>query len=258
MKSLLFLLFMIISVLLRANDTLNIIPKSDFNRWSIGVNISPEYCFRTLINNSGSPIADIVIDSRNGYEQFKIGFSAGVVANYSISKKTSFEIGMSYSDKGYSTKKTELTFGDAIDPRFGFTYPTSPVGNSTGTLAIKIFYNHIYLDVPLRALFAFGNKKTRFITGIGITSGMLLKSTYNIVYDNGDGSDKTTTENQAETFNKFNLFPEASIGVERQVSKKVSVRIQTVFKYGILKIIDTPVSANLWSGGVNFGCYYRL
>ena len=156
MKSLLFLLFMIISVLLRANDTLNIIPKSEFNRWSIGVNISPEYCFRTLINNSGSPIADIVIDSRNGYEQYKIGFSAGVVANYSISKKTSVEIGMSYSDKGYSTKKTELTFGDAIDPRFGFTYPTSPVGNSTGTLAIKIFYNHIYLDVPLRALFAFG------------------------------------------------------------------------------------------------------
>ena len=258
MKSLLFLLFMIISVLLRANDTLNIIPKSEFNRWSIGVNISPEYCFRTLINNSGSPIADIVIDSRNGYEQFKIGFSAGVVASYNISGKTSFEIGLSYSDKGYSTRKTELTFGDAIDPRYGFTYTTSQPGNSPGTLAIKFYYNHIYLDVPLRVLFAFGKKKTRYIGGIGITSAILLKSTQNLVFDDGDGSKSVSTNDQNESFNKFNLFPEVSIGVERQVSRKVSVRIQPVFKYGILKIIDTPVSANLWSGGVNVGCYYRL
>ena len=258
MKKNLILIFFISMLFVHASghsnsDTINVPGK-----WSLGINLSPDYCFRTLINTSGSPYADMVIDSRNGYEQFKIGFSAGVVANYRISEKAFFEFGVSYSDKGYSSKKMELTFGDAIDPRYGFTYPTSSTSNLSGLLAVKFYYNHIYLDVPVRVLFAFGQKKTRLVTGIGVTSGFLLKSTQNIVYDSGDGSNSVSTYDQYETFNNFNLFSEVSIGVERQFGKKVTLRVQPVFKYGILKIIDAHVSAHLWSGGLNFGCYYHL
>lgn len=257
-KHFLFVVFILINLHVHASDTLSPSKIADFDRWSIGINLSPDYCFRTLINTSGSPYADMVIDSRNGYEQFKIGFSAGVVANYRISEKAFFEFGVSYSDKGYSSKKMELTFGDAIDPRYGFTYPTSSTSNLSGQLAVKFYYNHIYLDVPVRVLFAFGQKKTRLVTGIGVTSGFLLKSTQNIVFDSGDGSNSVSTYDQYETFNNFNLFSEVSIGVERQFGKKVTLRVQPVFKYGILKIIDAHVSAHLWSGGLNFGCYYHL
>jgi hypothetical protein len=258
MKSLLFLLLLIINVSLFANDTLNIIPKTDFNRWSVGVNISPDYCDRTLVNNFTSPYAGMIIELRNKGEQFKIGYSVGVSLCYNLNKRMGVELGFSYSDMGYSTKENELTFGDAIDPRFGYTYPTSGTGTSTGYASIKIYYNHIYLNLPVRLVYRFGEKKNKFIAGIGLTTGYLIKSTSRIAFDNGESITISRDDLQYEKYNNYNIFPELSFGIERQLSQKLMLRVQPVLKYGLIEIIDAPNSTHLWSGGFNVGCYYNL
>jgi hypothetical protein len=34
--------------------------------------------------------------------------------------------------------------------------------------------------------------------------------------------------------------------------------MEPTFRYGLLKIIDQPVTAYLWSAGLNITCYYAL
>lgn len=258
MKKLNLLFLLIIVHNASAQDSLRTGLKGDVNRWSVGINVSPDYCNRTLINNYGSPIAAMIIDLRNKSEQYKIGYSAGLNIAYSFNKHTMVEFGLSYSDMGYATKKQELTFGDMIDPRFGFTYPTQGSGNPPDYWAIQFVYNYIYLNVPARLIFKFGEGKNKFVAGIGISGGYLIKSTYRMVSDNGESISVSSSKLQYESFNKFNLFPEVSIGAERQLSQKFTLRVQPVFRYGLLQIIDASISAHLWSAGLNIGCYYSL
>jgi hypothetical protein len=49
-----------------------------------------------------------------------------------------------------------------------------------------------------------------------------------------------------------------SAGAEYKIKNKMYVRIEPTFRYGVLKIIDAPVTAYLWNAGLNMGFYYRL
>ncbi len=241
-----------------AQDTLIANEKTRFHKWSVGIYVSPDYCDRTLVNNFTSPYAGMIIELRNKSEQFKIAYSAGVSLGYKFNRRTGIEFGFSYSDMGYSTKEIELTFGDMIDPRFGFTYSTSGTGTSSDYASIKIYYNHIYLILPVRLVYQFGDKKSKFIVGIGLATGYLLKSTSRIVFDSGESMTISRDDLQNEKYNKYNIFPELSFGIERQLSQNIVLRVQPVLRYGLLQIIDAPISAHLWGGGLNVGCYYNF
>ncbi|MGB3948391.1 MAG: outer membrane beta-barrel protein [Bacteroidia bacterium] len=219
----------------------------------IGLTASPDICYRTLKNNDGSATSSMVIDSRNSYEIPKLGYSTGFSICYSVSNHVGFETGLQYSNKGEKFVNSNLTFGDAIDPRRGFTYT-----NGSAPTKIKLIYNYNYIDVPLRTIFTFGNRKTQFISSIGVTTNIFINYTQKsiIIFENGDK--ERNTQNQQYTFNPINFSPTVSLGVDYRFTEKINLRIEPTFRYGLIKIIDTPVTSYLWSGGLSFSCYYRI
>jgi hypothetical protein len=49
-----------------------------------------------------------------------------------------------------------------------------------------------------------------------------------------------------------------SVGIDYRINEKMNLRIEPTFRYGVLKIIDTPVTGYLYSGGINVVYYYGL
>lgn len=47
-------------------------------------------------------------------------------------------------------------------------------------------------------------------------------------------------------------------GIDWQMCNKFNLRVEPTFRYGLLKIIDEPITAYLWSCGLSFTCYFPL
>lgn len=229
---------------------------NEFKRFLIGVNISPDYCNRILKNNNGSSTSSLIIDLRNKNEGAKFGYTAGANICYNFLKRLGIELGFQYSNKGYAYKSSGLTFGDPIDPRYGFVYTSS--GSTTALSDVKFIYNHIYLDVPLRAILSFGEKRISFVASIGITANILLKATQTSVLEYENGDTKRETSDQHYDYKTLDISPTLSVGADYKISSKISLRVEPTIRYGLLKIIDAPITTYLWNSGLNITCYFAL
>jgi len=223
----------------------------DFRKIQTGITISPDYCFRTLKNNDGSASSNTVISLRNSTEIPKLGYTAGLHFIYNFTKRTGIEIGVQYSNKGYQSRLSGLTFGSMIDPRRGST-------PGAGATKAKIIYNDYYLDIPLKVNFTLGEKKIRFVASAGITTNIFIKETETIVFEYKDGSHTREKLASFYNYNQVDLSPTVSAGIDCQLNSRNHLKIEPVFRYGVLKIINTPVTGYLWNAGLNIGYYFGL
>ena len=210
--------------------------------FQLGIHFSPDVCYRTLQNNDGSAMSDAIIQQRNENEIFKLGYTLGLTTLLPLNKRISLESGITYSNKGYQTTMQVLYYFQ-YDPAF--------------PQKMKSIYNYHYIDIPLKANFIFGKKKLRFISSLGLTTNVFIRetSTSVLVY-----SDRTERNSSATNFkyNRFNLSPSIGVGIDYKINDKMNLRIQPSFSYGILKIIDAPITAYLYSGGINMSYFFKL
>ncbi len=217
-------------------------PTADFKRVQIGINVSPDVCFRTLKNNDGSWSSDLVVDQRNKMETVKVGYTAGLNVCFNIKKFVGLETGIQYSNKGYQTKKQDLIFGQPD--------PSLPKQS-------KFVYDFHCIDIPVKANFTIGKKKVRFFTSVGVTTNIFIKETQTSFLIYSDRTDKKTSPTNFD-YNKVNISPTVSVGIDYKINGRMNLRVEPTFRYGVLKIIDTPVTGYLYSGGLNISYYFGL
>ncbi len=214
------------------------------NRFQLGVSFSPDVCYRTLKETDITTTQTnfYIMDARNKMEAPKFGYTGGLNFNYSLNQHFSIESGIHISNKGYGMKKQDL---NSNQPEPGI--PTN----------FKFIENFYYLDIPLKVNFALGKNKWRFISSVGASANFFLKeSQTQVVYfsnktDRSSGSD-------GHKYNELNISPMVSFGIDYRLTDKMSLRIEPTFRYGILKIIDAPVTAYLFSAGLNVGYYIKF
>jgi hypothetical protein len=216
--------------------------KMSEQRFQIGVNFSTDICFRSLSSTDGSSINNVIIDQRNDWEIPKFGFTTGLNVMYTLNNHFSLESGVQYSNKGYQTSFLFLHSGQLP--------PSVPE-------QVKYIYNYNYLDIPLRLNYVVGKKKIRFISSVGIATNVFLnyKQTNVLVY--ADRTEKVQST-QDYDFKRFNLSPTISAGVDYKINDMMSLRLETIFRYGVLNIIDAPVTAHLFNGGLNISYFIGL
>ncbi len=248
MKPQTFIAAMIFSISALGQDNLKSVASKEFNRILIGVNVSTDYCYRTLENFDGS-------NQNNKNDEPKIGYTTGLNICKKISKHVGIEVGLQYSNKGFSSQQSDLTFGINYDPRYGFIYASN--GSALPT-QIKSIYNYIYLDVPISAIFRFGERRIQFITSVGIATNILLNTSVKriVSYDNGETQSQTNKFNSASS--KLNISPTISVGINYKISDHINLSVAPTFRYGLVLIIDSPFEGYLWSAGLNITCYYAI
>ena len=225
-KHILFIFLLNITfTILAGNDQDN-----DFHRIQIGVNFSPDYCYRVLIGD------DYAISRRNEREEAQFGYTGGLVVNFNLNKVSGIESGVQYSNKGFSEKIYVSVDG------FDYSYE----------YYLRDIYRFHYIEVPLKARFVTGERKVRFLLSIGVITGFLMRAATQYRYE------KTGTwQNNSENYNRLNFFLTGSIGIDYKVTPKSNIRIDPVFRYGLLNTVKSkdvnndPISEHLWSAGVN-------
>jgi len=249
MKSipLLLLTFIVINVYGQVQQTEN---QSVFNRIQISVNFSPDLNYRTLKNNDGSLSSETLIKVRNENETVKPGYTVGLNFIYNFNKNIGIETGIQYSNKGYQTKMQDYIPGDIIDPKYGFIDSSNPPGNMPTQL--RTIYNDYYIDIPLKVNFIFGKRKIRIITATGITANLFVKETFTRIFNYVDGTTSRKTYNLSYyDYKTLNISPFISVGIDYKINNRMNLRIEPTFRYGLLKIIEQPVTAYLWNAGLN-------
>ena len=190
------------------------------NKISIGYSFSPDYNFRTLKNSDGNSSTDLVIKSRDDIEKAKFGYTTGLNVTFHFSDLLGFETGVQYSNKGYKTKEQDLTY--------------FPPNNSLPNKATTN-YSYQYIGIPLKAKFTFGKSRTRFISSAGFMTNFLLNVKQSTNYKYPDG--KTEKKNQSSTsgFNKIDISPMVSIGVDYKLTGKIHLSAEPTFRLGLSK-----------------------
>ena len=209
----------------------------------LGVIISPDYDFRTLKNSDGSSSNDFVLKNRNGFEIAKLGYTTGVNVCIKFTNQFGLETGLQYSNKGFKTKDNGIPHAQP---------------DSNLLLKEKFIYRFHYIDIPLKANFAFGNKNIQFISSIGLVANIFINETQKSTIEYVNGQRIQRTESTLANYNKVGISPMVSIGVSYKLNAKSILKIEPTFRYGIIKTANTPIAENLWNAGLSIGYYYQL
>ena len=223
----------------------------EFHKFQVGLNFSPDIGYRVLKNNDGSSASNYVITSRDEREIVKPGFTSGLNVIYNFNTKFGIELGIQYSAKGYQTPKESGRYGSMIDPRTGFYY--SPGGRVP--TAFKLVWTDHYLDIPLKVNYLAGKRKIRFIASAGIVTNVFMKETVTAIVEYEDGSRDKNRRKTTDDYNRIDLSPMLSAGIDWQLGNRSNIRIEPTARYGVLKIINDPVTGYLWTAGLNISYY---
>ncbi len=242
MKRLIFLLLTLTAFASYGQENTKLAMITNFKRFQIGINISPDICFRSIKNIDGGSLGDMIIKLRNETENIKVSYTVGLNACYSIKRFVSLEAGIQYSNKGNETKFLDLVF-DQPDP----SLPEKA----------KMIYSYHYIDIPVKVNFTIGKKKVRFFTSVGVTTNIFIKETQIGVLVYSDRTERINTSTNTN-YNNVNISPTISVGIDYKINNRMNLRVEPTFRYGVLKITDTPVTDYLYSGGLNISYYFGL
>ena len=239
MKPFSILILSMLTINLGAQNKSNGSKGGNFYRFQIGMVVSPDYCYRTLRNNDGSKFSDMIINSNNEREVPKFGYTAGLNVCYNLNSNIGIESGIQYSNKGYQTK---IEYG-----KFGGPGQFEQIES-------KVKYNIHFIDIPLKLNYATGTRNVRFFSSLGITTNIFATETY-VLYVYNPGNTDRNSDPTGVDYNNVNISPTVSVGIDYKIKDRINLRIEPAFRYTILKIIDSPVTGYLYSGGINIGYY---
>ncbi len=225
-------------------------------KWSLGGSMHAGPSYRTLARTANSEMADLIIDGRNDRETYQFVYGRGLQAEYRLSDRFRLGAGAGYMQFGYATTIDlgNLTFGDQIEPRRGFIYRTNDVIPSEWRLIDR--FN--YVEVPLYLALEFGNGRWRSSSTVGVAPAFLLAARGATISTFADGRRERERYDQPEDFETFNLIPFVSTGVSMHPGGRWHWHLRPTLRYGVLPIIDAPVTARLFSLTADVGVRFTL
>lgn len=231
--------------------------ETPIRRWTLGVGIGAGMGYRALSVTAPSTTSNAIIDLRNEREEPLLVLGGHLGANYQLKPWVGLDAGVGYAQMGWrqQVRREELTFGDMIDPRRGFIYTTED-----GLMFDRIILSDVYhfLDMRLGATVTLGQGRWRWQTSIGVAPAVLIAVRHRSMTLYEDGHRTRESREPKETFNSFNLFPYFATGLSFHPGGRWIWQLQPAVRYGVLRIIDAPITAHLFSGTLEFGVRYTL
>lgn len=219
--------------------------KSSSKKIQIGINYSPDYNYRTLTINHKTQGATQVKDIRNKTESPKFGYTAGLQIALTFHPKIALNIGLQYSNKGYKLKEKPHAISE------------SDLLNEQHYIATRFKYTFHYIDFPLSISYLLGKKRMQMVASTGVTANIFIKE-YLSIFRNTESNQIYINLPSHYNYHKFNLSATISCGINYHLHSKIDVRLEPTFRYQLLKVINSDLSAHLWNFGMNTGLSYSF
>jgi hypothetical protein len=214
-----------------------------------GLQLSPNFSYRVLSNNSGEDSVDDDIVYLNNREEAALGYRIAAVGGLKVTKNWTLEAGIAYVE---NCTVLNLNSGDPVDPRRGFTYD-----ESIKSVDLKTCLS--YVGIPIRLIWNFGTENTRILASFGLAPQILLDQR-TLARTHYTNEDKETQEiENLEEAAAFNLSPSLGIGAEFKLSEKFFLRAEGIARFGVVNVNeDSPINSYIYSSELNAGIYYNL
>ena len=237
------------------------------SKWSVGPSVAPVYFTGA---GDGSPIhSNFNSNSKSG----NVNLSYGLTVAYNLGKRLKVRSGVHRVDFGYDTN--EIAFSSSLESstnelidnidyaatsrnlvvRSTKSAPTpsdvssfSEVSTQTANLDGKMVQQLGYIEVPLELNYAIIDKKVGVDIIGGVSSLFLVDNTILL-----ESEELVTEVGEANNVNSFNFSTNIGVGLNYEVSPKVQLNLEPVFKYQ-LNTFSTiagpfrPISVGVYSG----------
>ena len=240
-------------------------------RWSVGPRVAPVY-FNSF--GQGSPIhSSFVANTKSG----NVNLSYGVALSYAVSPRLSIRSGVHKVDYGYDTE--EISFSSTLARTTGqeisnIDYSLASrnlvVRNATeAKLVQQAFSAEVsaefpsregrmvqqfgYVEVPLELDFALIDKKLGVHLIGGLSSLFLIDNSVTLESEGNE-----TEMGEANNLNSLNFSTNFGFGLDYQVSPRIRLNLEPVFKYQLNTFSDTSGDFNPYSIGVYSGLNFRF
>lgn len=236
------------------------------NRWNISPNVAPVY-FNSL--GKGSTInSEFVNNSKEG----DINMSYGLGGSYAINKKLKIRAGINKLDLGYTTNDViaynKINARTTSETQGNITYNENSsitflsAQNVSFASAPEIFNANVkgsidqrfgFIEVPLELEYSLVNKKI----GLNVIGGFsTLFLTNNEIYSVLEGN--RTLIGEASNLNDMSYSANFGLGVNYNVSEKIKVNLEPMFKYQINTFSNTTGDFKPFFIGLYTGLSYKF
>jgi len=219
----------------------------DANDFSLGLNFSPDYCYRTL--KSKDALSKSYGEQLDKVEYPKMGYTMGLNIRKPIHRRITIETGINFSSQG--GKRIAYDHILTIIPGTGETM-----------LAIKetTTYHNSFMNIPIKADYYLMVERVKLFVSLGIEPNFLFrqKTDWSMEFDDGHKESGTSTNDMGTR--AFNLSMIAGIGLSYDIINKLYLIIQPEYRRALL-----PTSTNYsnlteypFSIGLNTSIFYKL
>ena len=217
-------------------------------KFTFGVNFSPDYFYRSL--HSNNPDYDFAMNQLNDWELPAFGFTTGLSVRYLANKKFEFESGIQYSDKTYNFDVNKDDYEIPDNGPYQQDDPAIPERTITN-------YHFYYLGVPIKLNYYFLQKRIRMYVSAGVSTDLFLDTKSKTVMKFSDGTEIYKNFENSYDYNKISLTGQAGFGAEVNLFQRFGIRVEPVFRYSFIPVVDALFKEYLYSAGLNFELYYR-
>ena len=223
--------------------------------WTVGVRAGAGVGFRTLYDREASQLHEEIIGIRNEREVPRL--ATGTVVSFAkrLGKHVGIELGVGYAQLGWKHRvdldaRYQL---DQVDVRNGFIYAADAV-------LTKVTYSDRlnYVEAPVGVTFQFGRGHVRSVSSIGLGPAILAAARGGTVFEYADGSRNETRYPLATDTFTFNCFGYVSTGLALRVGKLLEWRLQPTVRYGLLDLVNAPITAKVQSVTLDIGARITL
>ncbi|MEP7142398.1 MAG: outer membrane beta-barrel protein [Ferruginibacter sp.] len=237
MKNIFFVIILLIPIAVscQTTDTLN------YKKSKFGFVFSPDYCYRILTyNTSYIPVEDL----RRTEEVPAFGFTAGLNFRKGLTPKIIFVTGIYYSVMGAQTKNIELKWATP-----GINFPVTS----------KTRYLYKYLDIPVKINYLFGPGRVNYFISCGVSVNIFSEKKTKLISAYTSGHTTSVSSAVDLGFLKFNLATLIGLGIKYDITKRLSIACEPVYRQFINSIeADKSIKEHPYSIGINVEMIYRF
>jgi len=196
-----------------------------------------------IVTSDGAVSSDLK-ESVQDRETWKPSISGNIFTEYKLNSNSRIGLGLGFQNNGERIVNTSLSFGDEVDPVFGF--------GGVNLTEVGVVHNHNNLEINV---FYKRNFSKRFYVLVGSSSLINMSNTITskLVYSNGT-TKKNTIKDISTDFRKFNISANFGIGIDYVSNDKLSLFVHPLFQYGFLGISKTAsLNRNFFSAGISTG-----
>ena len=240
-------------------------------KWSVGPSIAPVY-FNSF--GEGSPIhSNFVSNSKSG----NVNLSYGVGVAYEISDKLSVRSGLHRVDYGYNTD--DITFSSSLVASTSTQITNINYTSTSRNLVVESRSNPVpaqefvandivaqspsrsgrmvqefgYLEVPMELNYSLIDRKLNIDIIGGISSLFLVNNNVTL-----ESSGTSTEMGQANNLNDVNFSTNVGLGVNYELTDKMKVHLEPMFKYQLNTFSDTEGNFQPYSLGIYTGMSFKF